>query len=70
MEIPHDRIDAATLRAIVEEFVTREGTDYGERVYALDEKVAHVLVQLERGEVRVLFDPATETVTLAPRELP
>lgn len=70
MEIPKDRLDAATLRAIVEEFVTREGTDYGDRLYSLDEKVAHVLAQLERGEVRVLFDPATETVTLAPREDP
>lgn len=68
MEIPRERIDAATLRAIVEEFVTREGTDYGERVYALEEKVAQVLAQIERDEVCVLFDPATETVTLAPRE--
>ena len=68
MEIPLERLAADTLRAIVEEFVTREGTDYGERVHTLDEKVADVLAQLERGEVRVLFDPATETVTLAPRD--
>lgn len=68
MEIPRDRIDPATLRAIVEEFVTREGTDYGEPMFSLDEKVAHVLAQLERGEVRVSFDPATETVTLVPRD--
>lgn len=68
MEIPRDRIDPETLHAIVEEFVTREGTDYGDRVYSLEEKVAHVLAQLERGEVCVLFDPATETITLASRD--
>ena len=65
MEIPPDRIDRATLVAIAEEFVTREGTDYGDRVYGLDEKVAHVLTQIDGGEVLILFDPATQTLTLS-----
>jgi uncharacterized protein YheU (UPF0270 family) len=50
------------LRGVVESFVLREGTDYGEREFSLDQKVEHVLRQLRRGEARIMFDPATETV--------
>ena len=42
----------------------REGTDYGEREYSLDDKVVHVLEQLERGGARIEFDPNTETVDI------
>jgi hypothetical protein len=68
MEIPPSLLAPSTLRAVIEEFVTREGTDYGDRVYSLEEKVAQVEAQLLRGEVRLLFDPETESVTLAPSE--
>jgi uncharacterized protein YheU (UPF0270 family) len=40
----------------------REGTDYGAREFSLDEKVAHVVRQLERGEVKIVFDRHTESV--------
>jgi uncharacterized protein YheU (UPF0270 family) len=60
--VPHRELSADTLRGVIESFVLREGTDYGEREYSLDEKVAHVLKQLERGEARIEFDPDTETV--------
>ena len=49
---------------MIESFVLREGTDYGEREYSLEEKVAHVRGQLERGLARILFDPQSSTVTL------
>lgn len=42
----------------------REGTDYGEREHSLEQKVAQVRVQLERGLARILYDPDTETVTI------
>ncbi len=42
----------------------REGTDYGEREYSLEQKVAQVQAQLERGQARILFDPETNTVTI------
>jgi uncharacterized protein len=44
--------------------VLREGTDYGEREYSLEQKVAQVRAQLERGQARILFDPESNTVTL------
>lgn len=66
MDIPPESLPPETLRAIIEEFVTREGTDYGHALYSLDDKVARVEAQLARGEARIQFDPATGTVTLIP----
>ncbi len=53
-----------TLRAVVESFVLREGTDYGVTESSLDEKVAQVLAQLRRGDAHIVFDPPTESVSI------
>jgi uncharacterized protein len=52
------------LRAVIESFVLREGTDYGEKELSLDDKVARVINQLKRREVQIVFDPETETVSI------
>jgi len=44
--------------------VLREGTDYGAREYSLEQKVAQVRAQLERGQARILFDQQSHTVTI------
>ena len=62
--IPHTELSADALRGVVESFVLREGTDYGERDFSLEQKVMHVIRQLERGEARVMFDPNTESVDI------
>lgn len=62
--VPHRELSAEALRGVVEAFVLREGTDYGEREYSLDQKVAHVVRQLEEGDAQVLFDPESETVQI------
>ena len=49
------------LRAVIEEFVTREGTDYGQTAFSLESKVAAVLKQLEEKKVFLVFDPESET---------
>lgn len=64
VSVPHQELSAEALRGVVESFVLREGTDYGEREFSLEQKVAHVLHQLERGEAQILFDPNTETVDI------
>lgn len=66
VEIPCDALPEETLRALVESFVGREGTDYGDRERTLEEKVADVRRQLERGEARIVFDPETESVNIVP----
>ena len=48
--IPHRELSPEALRGVMESFVLREGTDYGEREVSLEQKVAQVLRQLERGE--------------------
>ncbi|MBB6095361.1 hypothetical protein HNQ60_004251 [Povalibacter uvarum] len=66
--IPHTELSHDALRGVIESFVLREGTEYGEREYSLDEKVAHVMRQLERGEAQILFDPVTETIDIVVME--
>jgi uncharacterized protein YheU (UPF0270 family) len=65
VEIPTEALSAAALRGVIEAFVLREGTDYGLHETSLDEKVAQVVAQLARREARVMFDPTTESVTIA-----
>lgn len=62
--IPHTELSPEALRGVVESFVLREGTDYGEREVSLDQKVAQVLRQLERGEARIIFDAQLESVDI------
>ena len=62
--IPYRDLSAAALRGVLESFVLREGTDYGEHEVSLDQKVAHVLRQLERGEAHIVFDAALESIDI------
>lgn len=68
MEIPHDRLAPETLRAVIEEFVTREGTDYGEQIFTLDEKVAQVMARLRQRKAVITYDEKTETCVVVMRE--
>ena len=67
VEIPAGELSPETLRAVIEHFVLREGTDYGAQEATFERKIADVMRQLERREARILFDPASESVTLVPR---
>jgi uncharacterized protein len=62
--VPHSELSTDALRGVIEAFVLREGTDYGAREFTLDEKVAHVMRQLTRGEAQVVYDPNTESVDI------
>lgn len=62
--VPHEALAPGTLRAVIESFVLREGTDYGERELTLDEKLARVHRQLQRGEVRIVFDPGSRSIDI------
>ena len=46
---------------LIEEFVTRDGTDYGAEERTLDDKKNAVRGQLARGDVVIVFDPETQT---------
>jgi len=67
VEVPHVHLTPEALRSLVEEFVTRDGTDYGRVEKTLDEKVAAVMRQLDRGEVAILYDGENQTTSIARR---
>jgi uncharacterized protein YheU (UPF0270 family) len=64
IRVAPDDLEPDTLRAVIESFVLREGTDYGLHETALEVKVDQVLTQLQRGEAHITFDPATESINL------
>jgi uncharacterized protein YheU (UPF0270 family) len=64
IEIPCERLSAELLTRLIEEFVCREGTDYGHTEYSLSDKVAAVRRQLETGQAKIVFDQETETTTI------
>ena len=68
LEIPWRQLSVEALQGVIEEFVTREGTEYGLHEVALETKVAQVRQQLEHGEVRVYFDQDSGSCQLLRRE--
>jgi len=67
IEIPLDRLSQKLLAGIIEEFIQREGTDYGANEVALDDKIQQVKKQIQRGDVVITFDQQTETCNLLTR---
>lgn len=68
MLIPIDSIEADTLRRIAEDFVSREGTDYGAVEVPFEVKVEQLLAALKRGELYVAIDEASESINLVSAE--
>ena len=64
VEIPLESISADALNGLVESYILREGTDYGSNEVSLEAKTAQVFKQLKKGDVKIVFDPATESIDL------
>jgi uncharacterized protein YheU (UPF0270 family) len=62
--VPYTELAPDLLHAVVESYVLREGTDYGEKEFSLEDKVAHVVKQLKHGDAQIVFDPETESVSI------
>jgi len=67
MIIPWQDLAPETLDNLIESFVLREGTDYGEQERSLEQKVADIRHQLQSGEVLVVWSELHETVNIMPR---
>lgn len=67
MIIPPQSIPEETLLAILQEFINRDGTDYGAEELSLAEKVARLRPQVYSGEVLIVFDDETSSVHLLPK---
>ena len=64
MVVPYLELEPGTLARVIESFVLREGTDYGDVQYSLGQKVEHVMTQLRRGDAHILFDPESESIDI------
>lgn len=64
VEIPYQQLDPETLRRMIQEFVSRDGADWGDTGCTLEDKVAQVLQQLERKQVKVVFDLSSQTANI------
>ncbi len=68
VEVPMGRLAPELLSALLEEYASRDGTDYGEREHDLGEKVAELQRQLHAGELGLLYEVESEQWDLLPRE--
>ena len=68
VEVPLQALQADILQALLEEFASRDGTDYGERELTLAQKVGDLDGQLRRGDLLILYDTESENWDLLPRE--
>ncbi|MGB0224507.1 YheU family protein [Marinobacterium sp. xm-d-509] len=68
MIVPANMLSDDALRGMIEEFVTRDGTDYGEQEVSLEERVEEVREQILTGKALIMFDSKTETTTIIPAE--
>jgi uncharacterized protein YheU (UPF0270 family) len=67
-EIPWQRLSPEALHGLLEEYINREGTDYGLHELTLEEKLENLLAQIRQGEVLVFYDEETESTQLLNRE--
>jgi len=61
VEVPYEQIEPETLRELVEEFITRDGTFYGKKEMSMDQKVDMVIGQLKSGEAVITWDRYVQT---------
>ncbi|MDG2047463.1 MAG: YheU family protein [Halioglobus sp.] len=65
--VPFQRLEAEVLQALLEDYATRDGTDYGERERTTEEKVDRLQCQLGTGELHILYDADSEQWDLVER---
>lgn len=64
IEIPMTALSEDALAELIESFVLKEGTDYGATEVSLATKVRQIRTQLEREDIKIVFDAESESVTL------
>lgn len=68
MIIPYSELSDEALSALIEDFVTRDGTDYGETEMTTREKAEHLLALLRSGDVLINYNFDTKSCGLVTRE--
>jgi uncharacterized protein YheU (UPF0270 family) len=68
VEVPAARLQPDILQGLLEEYTSRDGTDYGEQESSLASKVSQLRAQLERGDLRIVYDTDSEQWDVLPRD--
>ena len=68
--IPVNRLSPEALQGVIEEFISREGTDYGEIEASPETSFRQVKHKLETGLAVLIFDDETETTNIFPADSP
>jgi uncharacterized protein YheU (UPF0270 family) len=68
MIIPYKELSEDALQALIEDFVTRDGTDYGQDEMTMQEKTTHLLALLKTGDMLISYSEETETCGLITKE--
>ncbi len=66
--IPYEKLSTEALAGLIEEFVTRDGTDTGYEKKSLVNDVAMVKRQLKTGDVVIVYDQSNKTSNIVPKE--
>lgn len=67
--IPPSRLEEEVLISLIEEFVSREGTDYGATEVSFQVQSDRAKQALLSGEVLIVFDTVLESCQLISREV-
>ena len=62
--IPYTQLSAEAMSGVVDEFILREGTDYGGVELSYETKFNNVISLLKSKEVEIVFDPESESCTI------
>ena len=62
--IPVNKLSAKALKGVIEEFISRGGTDYGVIEASMETKFKQVKYKLENGLAVLVFDDETETTNI------
>lgn len=68
MIIPWEALEEATLYNVLDSFILREGTDYGERELSLEEKRTRLLAQVKAGKVIIVWSELHESLDLKEKD--
>lgn len=66
--IPPEHLTEEVIRGIIEAYIAREGTDYGEKELSLAEKVTRLLPQVLVGDIVITYDEESGSVNLLPKQ--
>ena len=68
MIIPYNELSKEALQALIEDFVTRDGTDYGQDELSMQEKSAHLFALLKTGELLISYNEESESCGLVNKQ--